>query len=61
MEDDGLTIHFLWQEASRYLERVREMDPRRNKVDWVTPLCTVYEKLGKKMEADELRPLVRTR
>ena len=32
------------------------MDPRRNKVDWVTPLCTVYEKLGKKMEADELRP-----
>lgn len=61
VEDDGLTIHFLWQEASRYLERVREMDPRRNKVDWVTPLCTVYEKLGKKTEADELRPLVRTR
>lgn len=56
---DGLSEDFLWQEACRYLERVRAMDPRRNKVDWVTPLYAVYVKLGKNAEAERLEPLVK--
>lgn len=57
-EKDALPIDSLWQEARRYLERVSEMDPRRNKVDWVTPLYTVYLKLGQTAKAEELEPLV---
>ena len=58
---DGLSVDFFWQEACRYLERVRAMDPRRNKVDWVTPLYAVYVKLGKTTEAERLQPLVKTK
>lgn len=59
-EGDGMTVNdSTWYEAAKYLERVRAMDPRRNKVDWVTPLYTVYDKVGLKGKADELKPLIR--
>lgn len=58
---NALPTDSLWGEACRYLERVREMDPRRNKVDWVTPLYAVYLKLGRTAEAEELEPLVKKR
>ncbi len=45
-------------EAQRYLERVRTMDPRRNKVNWVGPLYMDYELLDDQVKANELEPLV---
>ncbi len=49
----------LYAQARNYLERVRVMDPRREQVDWVTPLHQIYVVLGDKIKADELSPLLR--
>lgn len=49
----------LYVQARTYLERVKTMDPRRDKVDWVTPLYEVYQILGDKIKAEELMPLVK--
>lgn len=45
-------------DARNYLERVRAKDPRRNKVDWVSPLYLDYQMLDDKIKAKELEPLV---
>lgn len=57
--DDRPVPSNLYAQARNYLERVRSMDPRREKVDWVTPLHQIYVVLGDKIKADELSPLVR--
>lgn len=46
-------------EARTCLEKVREMDPHRKEVDWVTPLYHIYIIVGDEAKADELRPLVK--
>ena len=46
-------------QARNYFERVKAMDPHRDKVDWVTPLYQVYRILGDNIKADELQPLVK--
>ncbi len=51
-------VEELLVEAQRYLERVRAMDPRRNKVNWVDPLYMDYELLDDQAKAKELEPLV---
>ncbi len=48
----------IFAEARTYLERVRAKDPRRNKVDWVSPLYMIYTILEDKIKAGELEPLV---
>lgn len=48
----------IFAEARTYLERVKAKDPRRNKVDWVSPLYMVYTVLDDKIKAAELEPLV---
>ena len=45
-------------EAKEYLEKAKTMDPKRKKVDWVTPLYIVYYALGETEKARELEPLV---
>lgn len=49
----------LFAQARNYLERVRTMDPHRDKVDWVTPLYRVYMIVGDKIKAEEIAPLVK--
>lgn len=51
-------IKSAFTKAKEYLEKVRTLDPRRKKVDWVKPLYMVYYTLGEKEKADELEPLV---
>lgn len=48
----------IFTEAKVYLERVKAKDPRRNKVDWVSPLYMVYTVLDDKIKTEELEPLV---
>lgn len=48
----------IFAEAKKYLEIVRLKDPRRNKVDWVTPLYTTYTILGDTIQAKELETLI---
>lgn len=56
--EDQRKVTDMLTEAQRYLERVRAMDPRRNKVDWVDPLYMDYELLDDQTKAQELEPLV---
>ncbi len=48
----------VFEESEFYLERVKRLDPYRNKVDWVKPLYQVYYILGEKKKAEGLAPLV---
>lgn len=57
-EHDTYQMKQTLAEARNYLERVRTRDPRRNRLDWVTPLYMIYSVLGDKIKADELKPLV---
>lgn len=57
-EQDSYQMKQTLAEARTYLERVRTRDPRRNRLDWVTPLYMIYSVLGDKIKADELKPLV---
>lgn len=56
--DDEREIMNYYADARTYMERVRHLDPKRKKVDWVTPLYNIYRVLGEKVKADELEPLV---
>lgn len=60
-DNDKAAINSLYAQARNYLERVKAMDPKRKAVDWVTPLYQVYEFLGDKIKADELKPLVKAK
>lgn len=57
-KEDQQRIKQALTEAKEYLEKARVMDPKRKKVDWVTPLYIVYYALGEKEKADKLEPLV---
>lgn len=48
----------IFADARNYLERVKAKDPRRNKVDWVTPLYMDYIVLGDTIKAKELELLI---
>lgn len=49
----------LFTESQQYLEKTKEKDPRREKVDWVTPLYNIYIMKGENTKAEELKPLVK--
>lgn len=46
------------QEAKGYLEKVRELDPEHEQVNWVYALYQLYYNLGDKTKADELEKLL---
>ncbi len=46
------------QEAKPYLEKVRELDPDHEQVNWVYALYQLYYNLGDKAKADELEKLL---
>lgn len=58
-KSDKARMDNLYAQARNYLERVRTMDPHREKVDWVTPLYRIYVTLGDEIKAEEIRDLVR--
>ncbi len=57
-KEDQQHIKQILIEAQDYLEQAKTMDPKRKKVDWVTPLYIVYFALGETEKARELEPLV---
>jgi tetratricopeptide (TPR) repeat protein len=57
-KEDQQKIKQTFIEAEEYLEKAKAMDPKRKKVDWVTPLYIVYFALGETEKARELEPLV---
>ena len=46
------------QEAKTYLEKVRELDPDHEQVNWVYALYQLYYNLGDKAKADELEKML---
>ena len=46
------------QEAKTYLEKVRELDPDHEQVNWVYALYQLYYNLGDKAKADELEKVL---
>ena len=57
-KEDQQQIKQTLTEAKEYLEKAKMMDPKRKKVDWVTPLYIVYYALGETENANALEPLV---
>lgn len=56
--DNETVIKDIFAESMVYLERVKEKDPQRDKVDWVRPLYIVYSVLEENDKAEGLKPLV---
>ena len=45
-------------EAKNFLERSKELDPDREKVNWAYPLYQIYYSIGDKAKSDEMEKLV---
>ena len=45
-------------EALPFLERAKELDPDREKVNWAYPLYQIYYSLGNKEKSDEMEAIV---
>ena len=45
-------------EAKSFLERSKELDPDREKVNWAYPLYQIYYSIGDKAKSDEMEKLV---
>ncbi len=45
-------------EAKGYLEKVRELDPNHEQVNWVYALYQIYYNLGEKAKADEMEKML---
>ena len=45
-------------DALSFLERAKELDPDREKVNWAYPLYQIYYSLGNKAKSDEMEALV---
>ena len=45
-------------EALVYLEKAKELDPDREKVNWAYPLYQIYYSMGNKEKSDEMEALV---
>jgi Flp pilus assembly protein TadD len=54
-------VKAILQEALPYLERVKELDPSREKVNWAYPLYQIYYSLGDKAKSDEMEKLVNSK
>ena len=48
-------------DARSFLERAKELDPDREKVNWAYPLYQIYYSLGDKAKSDEMEKLVGTK
>lgn len=51
-------VKTILQDAKVYLEKVRELDPDHQQVNWVYALYQLYYNLGEKAKADELEKLL---
>lgn len=48
-------------EALKFLERAKEIDPDREKVNWAYPLYQIYYSLGDTQKSDEMEKLVNSK
>ena len=51
-------VKAILHDAREYLERSKELDPDREKVNWAYPLYQIYYSLGNKAKSDEMEKLV---
>ena len=51
-------VKAILNEALPYLERAKELDPNREKVNWAYPLYQIYYATGDKEKSDEMEKLV---
>ena len=57
-KDNAEKVKVILQEALTFLERSKEIDPDREKVNWAYPLYQIYYSLGDKAKSDEMEALV---
>lgn len=57
-KDNAEKVKAILSEAQVFLERSKELDPDRAKVNWAYPLYQIYYSLGDKAKADEMEKLV---
>lgn len=51
-------VKAILNDALSFLERAKELDPDREKVNWAYPLYQIYYSLGNKAKSDEMEALV---
>ena len=51
-------VKAILSDSKEYLERAKELDPDREKVNWAYPLYQIYYSLGDKAKSDEMEKLV---
>ena len=51
-------VKAILHDAREYLERSKELDPDREKVNWAYPLYQIYYSIGDKAKSDEMEKLV---
>lgn len=57
-KENAEKVKAILAEAQGFLERSRELDPDREKVNWAYPLYQIYYSLGDKAKSDEMEKLV---
>ena len=60
-KDNADKVKVILQESLTYLERVKDLDPDREKVNWAYPLYQIYYSLGDKAKSDEMEKLVNSK
>ena len=51
-------VKAILNESLSFMERAKELDPNREKVNWAYPLYQIYYSLGDKAKSDEMEKLV---
>ena len=51
-------VKAILHDAREFLERAKELDPDREKVNWAYPLYQIYYSIGDKAKSDEMEKLV---
>lgn len=59
-KENAEKVKSILAEALSFLERSKELDPDREKVNWAYPLYQIYYSLGDKAKSDEMEKLVNT-
>jgi len=57
-KENAEKVKSILAEALSFLERSKELDPDREKVNWAYPLYQIYYSLGDKAKSDEMEKLV---
>jgi tetratricopeptide (TPR) repeat protein len=60
-KENAEKVKAILAESLTFMERAKELDPDREKVNWAYPLYQIYYSLGDKEKSDEMEKLVNSK